>query len=86
MATEAGGARTLIVKSVAFGVTDEQFGSYFSDIGPVSRSFLVKQGKEGPHKGYGFVQFALASDAERAVANLNGTDLGGRKLKVESGA
>ncbi|KAL6779538.1 hypothetical protein ACKKBG_A12680 [Auxenochlorella protothecoides x Auxenochlorella symbiontica] len=83
MATEAGGARTLIVKSVAFGVTDEQFGSYFSDIGPVSRSFLVKQGKEGPHKGYGFVQFALASDAERAVANLNGTDLGGRKLKVE---
>lgn len=83
MGVEApGGARSLFVRGVAYDVSDEQFTSHFSDVGPVARAFLVKEGKDGPHKGYGFVQFALASDAERAVQQLNGGMLGGRKLKV----
>lgn len=86
MGTEApAGGRSLFVRGVSYDVTDEQFSSHFSDVGPVNRAFLVKAGKEGQHKGYGFVQFALAEDAQRAAAQLNGSSLGGRKLKVGPG-
>ncbi len=34
-------------------------------------------------QGYGFVQFALAEDAERAAQLFDGTDLEGRKIQVE---
>lgn len=34
------------------------------------------------HKGIAFVQFALPEDAERALEDLNGKEVAGRRLKV----
>lgn len=82
MASDTGGPRTLIVKGLGPEATEESFGSFFSDLGPVLRSFLVRQGKGGPHKGFGFVQYALPEDAKRAVAKLDGKRLDGQRLKV----
>lgn len=84
MASDTGGPRTLIVKGLGPKVTEESFETFFSDQGPVSRSFLVRQGKGGPHKGYGFVQFALASDAKQAAAILDGKRLEGHRIKVQT--
>ena len=85
MASDTGGPRTLIVKGLGPEATEESFGSFFSDLGPVLRSFLVRQGKGGPHKGFGFVQYALPEDAKRAVAKLDGKRLDGQRLKVLAG-
>ena len=82
MASDTGGPRTLIVKGLGPEATEESFGSFFSDLGPVLRCFLVRQGKGGPHKGFGFVQYALPEDAKRAVAKLDGKRLDGQRLKV----
>lgn len=38
--------------------------------------------KEGSHKGFGFVEFAAASDAADAVDNMHLNKLAGRVLKV----
>ena len=74
--------RTVFVRGLAPEVDDQKLTERFSDVGPVKRAFLVRQGKDGPHRGFGFVQFALQEDAERAVAELQGVELGGRKLKA----
>lgn len=75
--------RTVFVRGVDSSVTDAQLQELFSDVGPVKKAFLVRKGgKDGAHRGFGFVQFAVAEDAARAAAELHGAELAGRKLKV----
>ena len=76
--------RSLFVRGISFDVGDAELNETFSAIGPVRHAFVVKDNRNGRHKGYGFVQYALQEDAERAVEDLHGTELGGRKIKVES--
>eukprot|EP00897_Mesotaenium_endlicherianum_P008504 jgi/Mesen1/7682/ME000403S06864 len=76
--------KTVFVRNLAFTTTDAKLEEAFSEIGPVRQCFTVKQkGSEQLHRGFGFVQFAVVEDAERAVAALQGSLLGGRKLKLE---
>jgi len=86
-------ARTLFVRNVAFDVDSGQLEEVFTDIGPVRQCFLVtdkqQQQQQQPaaaqqkrHKGIAFVQFAIPEDAERALQELNGREVAGRRLKV----
>ena len=74
--------RTVFVRGIAFSTGPEAFEAHFSELGPVRTSFLVKdKGKTG-HKGFGFVQYALPEDAQKAAEQLHNTEFQGRKLKV----
>eukprot|EP00887_Chlorella_sp_A99_P007721 scaffold20.g7721.t1 len=79
--------RTVFVRNVAYDVDDEELNAFFSELGPVKQAFLVRRGKGaaagGRHLGFGFVQYALEEDTRRAVEELAGRELGGRRLKVE---
>jgi nucleolar protein 4 len=85
-------ARTLFVRNVGYDVDAAQLEEVFADVGPVRQSFLVtdKGGGRKPgggqqqrrHKGIAFVQFAIPEDAERALEQLDGRALAGRRLKV----
>jgi len=75
--------RSLFVRGLSHEVGDAELNDAFSAVGPVRHAFIIKDGKGGRHKGYGFVTFALQEDAERAVQELHGTELGGRKIKLE---
>lgn len=74
--------RTVFVRGVSFDATEKDLEALFSDVGPVKHSFLVRQKGQARHKGFGFVQYAIEEDAERAVEELNGKDMSGRKIKV----
>ena len=76
--------RTVFVRGIDASVTNEQLQEFFSEVGPVKNAFLVRRGKYGPHRGFGFVQFAVQEDAERAAAEVPGKELAGRKLKVQT--
>mmetsp|Transcript_3372 Transcript_3372/g.9016 ORF Transcript_3372/g.9016 Transcript_3372/m.9016 type:complete len:592 (-) Transcript_3372:658-2433(-) len=83
---QMGGAkdnRTVFVRGVAFSVDQQPFEEAFSDVGPVKQCFLVRDKGAPKHKGCGFVQYALPEDAQRALQEMNGRMLGGRKLQVE---
>ena len=47
--------------------TDESLEAHFGDVGPVRRAYLVRDRKTQATRGFGFVSFALAEDAERAI-------------------
>lgn len=76
-------ARTVFIRGVSFDADDKQLEELFSNVGPVKQCFLVRPKGATRHKGMGFVTYALAEDAERAIEELNGNNsLGGRKLLV----
>mmetsp|Transcript_2923 Transcript_2923/g.7844 ORF Transcript_2923/g.7844 Transcript_2923/m.7844 type:complete len:706 (-) Transcript_2923:173-2290(-) len=74
---------TVFVRGVPFDVDESGLEGVFSDIGPIKGCFLVKPRGSDHHKGFGFVHYALAEDAQRAAEELNGKQMGGRKLQVE---
>lgn len=76
-------SRTIFVRNLPYTLTDLQLQEVFSEIGPVRWSFTVKERGSEQHRGFGFVQFAVLEDAFRAVEAKQGTDLQGRKIKVE---
>ncbi|KAK9461809.1 uncharacterized protein V1516DRAFT_711260 [Lipomyces oligophaga] len=69
------------VKNIESEVTDKQFEELFTKFGPVTSVLLAKD-EEGKPRGFGFVNFEKHADAERAVEELNDSDVNGKKLYV----
>ncbi|KAJ7543705.1 hypothetical protein O6H91_09G049400 [Diphasiastrum complanatum] len=76
-------ARTVFVRKLPFSLSDSQLEELFSEVGPVKHCFTVKEKGSDQHRGFGFIQFAVAEDAQKAVESKNGLLLQGRKIKVE---
>ena len=55
----------------------------FSSVVPVRRAIIIRDPSTRVSKGFGFVQFAFADDAQTAASQLNGKEVEGRKIKVE---
>ncbi len=71
----------LYVGNLPFSATDESVRALFSKHGTVEKVSLITDRDTGRPRGFGFVEMSSA-DAERAIQALNGTDFGGRPLKV----
>jgi len=54
----------------------------FEAHGAVEEITLVTDRDTGRSRGFGFVEMTNASEADKAIAALNGTDLGGRTLTI----
>lgn len=68
----------LYVGNLNYSVTNEQLKEVFSKYGKVKHINII----EG--KGFGFVEMYDSADAEKAKNALNGTELEGRTLKVDT--
>lgn len=75
--------RQLFVRGLAPTVTTEDLTEYFSESYPIKNALVVLDKESRESKGYGFVTFADVEDAQRAKEELNGTELKGKKIKVE---
>ncbi len=63
-------------------MTEGELKDLFSEFGAVAKVNIIKDRETGNSKGFGFVEMANAADAEKAIENLDGTEQGGRNLKV----
>ena len=75
--------RTLFVRSLPATATTETLAEYFSQNYPIKHATVVLDPATKQCKGYGFVTFADPEDAQQALAELNGADFEGRKIKIE---
>lgn len=54
----------------------------FSAAGTVTSANIIEDRETGRSRGFGFVEMATKSEAEAAIAELNGKEVDGRALKV----
>ncbi len=74
----------LYVGNMSYRTTEEELRTVFSQAGTVTEVVIIKDKESGRPKGFGFVTMASAEDAEAAIAKFNGTEVGGRELKVNT--
>jgi nucleolar protein 4 len=81
--TDASARRSLFVRSLPATATSESLAQLFSQNYPLKHATVVLDPVTQQSKGYGFVTFTDADDAQRAKDEFHGHTFQGRKLKVE---
>ncbi len=72
----------LFVGGLAFSVTEEELRDAFAEVGELVSATVVLDRMTGQSRGFGFVEFADADTAQRAIDTLNGSSINGRAINV----
>lgn len=75
-------AKRLFVGSLPYSATSSQLEELFSRAGKVESVNVITDKFSGQGKGFAFVEMATEEDAQKAIKELNGADLGGRSIVV----
>ena len=62
--------------------SEEELRGVFEEFGEVDSVKIIKDNFTGKSKGFGFVEMPNQSQAQAAIAGLNGKELGGASLTV----
>jgi RNA recognition motif-containing protein len=71
----------LYVGNLPYNISDDQLRDMFARFGDPDSARVITDRDTGQSKGFGFVEFSNDEQAQKALS-LNGTDFGGRSLKV----
>jgi RNA recognition motif-containing protein len=63
-------------------VTDVQLNEMAVPFGIPSSANVARERSSGDSKGFGFIEFGSAAEANAAIVALNGKEVNGQKLKV----
>jgi RNA recognition motif-containing protein len=74
--------KNLYVGNLPHSTTEAELRTLFETHGAVEKVSVVTDRETGRARGFGFVEMTDASEAEKAIAALNGTQLGGRALTI----
>lgn len=74
--------KNIFVGNLSYGVSEESIRTLFETYGTVGRVNVVTDRDTGQPRGFGFVEMSNDAEGEKAIAGINGTDLGGRTLNV----
>ena len=72
----------IFVGNLPYRSTDTELNDVFSAHGEVTSAQVIIDRYTGRSRGFGFVEMPNDSEAEAAIAALNGKDLDGRALVV----
>jgi len=72
----------LYVGNLPFSASEEDLKKLFSEIGEVQSVKIVTDAYSGRPRGFGFVEMASQTDAEKAISQLNGKTFVDRTLIV----
>ena len=72
----------IYVGNLSYALSESELRDAFANFGAVSSAKILTDRETGRSRGFGFVEMPNRAEAEAAVANLNGKDLGGRPLRV----
>lgn len=72
----------IYVGNLPFSMTEAEFRQTFEAYGEVSSANLIMDRETGRPRGFGFVEMPNDTEAQEAINALNGTEVGGRELRV----
>ncbi len=65
-----------------YNISEEELEQVFSKYGEVSYVKIIRDKYTDQSKGFGFIEMANDEEAQKAIDELNGTDVKGRELRV----
>jgi cold-inducible RNA-binding protein len=74
--------KNIFVGNLDFNTSEEELRHMFETYGQVDRVSVMTDRDTGRSRGFGFVEMTNAEDGEKAIAALNGTQVGGRTINV----
>ena len=75
-------SKKLFVGGLPFSVAKEQLQEMFASYGVVTDAIVIMDKMTNRSKGFGFVTFDDDAAADKAVAEMNGSSIEGRKITV----
>lgn len=73
---------TIYIGNIPYSMKEQNLIEVFQEFGPVDSAKVIIDKKTNRSKGYGFVEMKSESDEQQAIDEMNGKDLGDRKVKV----
>jgi RNA recognition motif-containing protein len=74
--------KNLFVGNMSFQTTESELTALFQGFGQVTRVHVAMDRETGRARGFAFVEMPNDEEAAKAIAGLNGKEVGGRALKV----
>ena len=74
--------KNIFVGNLSFNTSEDELRQLFEPYGQVDRVAIMTDRDTGRSRGFGFVEMASNEDGEKAIAALNGQQIGGRTLNV----
>ena len=74
--------KNLYVGNLPHSTTEAELRGVFEAHGAVEKVSLVTDRETGRSRGFAFVEMTNPAEADKAIAALNGTELGGRTLTI----
>jgi RNA recognition motif-containing protein len=74
-------SKRIYVGNLSYQMTETDLTTLFSQVGQVESVNIITDRDTGRSKGFAFVEMG-AEDAEKAIAQFNGTEVEGRSLTV----
>ena len=74
--------KNIFVGNLSFNTNEDELRQIFEGYGQVDRVSIMTDRDTGRSRGFGFVEMSSNDDGEKAIAGLNGSQLGGRTINV----
>ena len=74
--------KNIFVGNLDFNTSEDELRKLFETHGKVDRITILTDRDTGRSRGFGFVEMANAEEGDKAIAALNGMQVGGRTLNV----
>jgi len=74
--------KNIFVGNLSFNSSEQDIRTLFEAYGAVDRVNIVTDRETGQPRGFGFVEMSNNAEGDRAIAAVNGHEIGGRALNV----
>jgi cold-inducible RNA-binding protein len=74
--------KNIFVGNLSFQTGEEELRRLFEAYGQVDRVSILTDRDTGRSRGFGFVEMANSEEGDKAIAALNGSQVGGRTINV----
>ena len=72
----------IYIGNISYQTTEDEVQTLFEEHGTVDSVHLISDRETGRSKGFGFVEMPNDEEAKKAIEAVDGSEFGGRQLKV----
>jgi len=72
----------IYVGNLPFKTSEDELREMFGEFGEISSATIITHRDTGRSRGFGFVEMPKDEEAQKAIDELNGKDIGGRTLRI----